>query len=65
MATQQVKSVKVTLVRSLNRRTEKVAATVRGLGLRRINHSRVVPLTPENQGMINKVSYLLAIEEAV
>ena len=64
MASKEVKNVKVTLVRSLNRRTEKVAATVRGLGLRRIRHSRVVPLTPENEGMINKISYLLEVEEA-
>lgn len=57
------KKVKVTLVRSLNRRTEKVKACVRGLGLRRINSSVEVPLTPENKGMINKVDYLLKVEE--
>jgi large subunit ribosomal protein L30 len=58
-----VKNVKVTLVRSLNRRTEKTKASVKGLGLRRMHHSVVVPLTPENQGMINKVEYLLKVEE--
>lgn len=59
----KVKSVKLTLMGSLIRRTERVQATVRGLGLRHRHHSRVVPLTPENEGMINKVSYLLKIEE--
>lgn len=58
-----VKEVKLTLVRSLNRRPEKTRASVRGLGLRRMHHSVTVPLTPENQGMINKVEYLLKVEE--
>lgn len=60
-----VKNVKVTLVRSLNRRTEKTKASVRGLGLRHMHHSKIVPLTPENKGMINKVAYLLKVEEVV
>jgi large subunit ribosomal protein L30 len=34
-----------------------------GLGLRRIRHSVTVEDTPENRGMINKVSYLLNVEE--
>jgi large subunit ribosomal protein L30 len=59
----QVKSVELTLVRSLNRRTEKVIATVKGLGLRGRGSRRVVLLTPENLGMINKVEYLLQIKE--
>jgi large subunit ribosomal protein L30 len=37
---------------------------VRGLGLRRIRHSVEVIDTPENRGMINKVSDMLAVEEA-
>ena len=63
--TTAVKSVKLTLVRSLNRRTEKTRASVRGLGLRHLHHSKIVPLTPENKGMIDKVAYLLKIEENV
>ena len=35
-----------------------------GLGLRRINHTVVVEDTPAIRGMINKVSYLLAVEKA-
>ena len=34
-----------------------------GLGLRRLNQSVKVSDTPENRGMINKVAYLLRIEE--
>jgi large subunit ribosomal protein L30 len=39
-------------------------ACVRGLGLRRMHSSAVVLDTPENRGMIRKVSYLLKVEEA-
>lgn len=56
--------VKVTLVKSRYGRLKKHQACVAGLGLRRINHSVVVEDTPENRGMINKVSYLLRVEEA-
>ena len=52
-------------MRSLNRRTEKTKASVRGLGLRHMHHSKIVPLTPENKGMINKVAYLLKVEEVI
>ncbi|MGD8568475.1 MAG: 50S ribosomal protein L30 [Gammaproteobacteria bacterium] len=56
--------LKVTLVRSLNGRVEKHRACVAGLGLRRMNHTVTVQDTPSNRGMINKVSYLLKVEEA-
>ena len=56
--------LKVTLVRSLNGRIEKHRACVTGLGLRRMNHTVTVQDTPCNRGMINKVSYLLKVEEA-
>lgn len=56
--------LKVTLVRSLNGRVEKHRACVAGLGLRRMNHTVTVEDTPSIRGMINKVSYLLKVEEA-
>ena len=56
--------LKITLVKSTNRRIQKHKACVSGLGLRRIGHSVTVSDTPEIRGMINKVSYLLAVEEA-
>ncbi len=58
------KTVKVTLKRSTNRRLAAHKACVAGLGLRRIGHTVTVQDTPENRGMINKVSYMLAVEEA-
>ena len=57
------KQVKVTLTRSLNGRLASHKACVAGLGLRRIHQSVTVIDTPENRGMINKVSYMLAVEE--
>ena len=57
-------SVKVTLVKSIIGTKETHRATVRGLGLRRMNHSLVLVDTPEVRGMINKVSYLLKVEAA-
>jgi large subunit ribosomal protein L30 len=57
------KTIKVTQVKSINGRLKAHKACVAGLGLRRINHSVEVIDTPENRGMINKVSYLLRVEE--
>lgn len=55
--------VKVKLVRSTIGRLESHKACVRGLGLRRINHTRVLEDTPEVRGMIRKVSYMVESEE--
>jgi large subunit ribosomal protein L30 len=57
------KTVKVTQVRSINGRLASHKACVSGLGLRRMHQTVEVQDTPENRGMINKVSYLLKIEE--
>ncbi|MCH8261481.1 MAG: 50S ribosomal protein L30 [Gammaproteobacteria bacterium] len=58
------KQISVTLKRSINKRLATHKACVKGLGLRRIGHTVTVQDTPENRGMINKVNYLLAVEEA-
>jgi large subunit ribosomal protein L30 len=57
------KKIKVTLVKSVIGRGDKHRACVAGLGLRRMNHTVEVIDTPENRGMINKVSYLLKVED--
>lgn len=59
----KVTFLRVTLVKSLIGRLPKHLATVRALGLRRINHSILVEKKPPVMGMINKVSYLLKVEE--
>ena len=56
------KMIKVTLVKSTSGRLESHKACVRGLGLRRINHTVEVEETPSVRGMINKVSYLVRVE---
>jgi large subunit ribosomal protein L30 len=58
----QDKTIKVTLVKSVIGTKPEHRATVRGLGLRRINHTVQVQDTPSNRGMINAVSYLLKCE---
>jgi large subunit ribosomal protein L30 len=56
------KKIKVTLVHSLINTKSDHRATVRGLGLRRLNHTVELEDTPAVRGMINKVGYLLKYE---
>ncbi|HEY9992095.1 TPA: 50S ribosomal protein L30 [Neisseria meningitidis] len=56
------KKIRVTLVKSLIGTIESHRACARGLGLRRHEHTVEVLDTPENRGMINKISYLLKVE---
>ena len=55
------KTVKVTLFKGLIGTRESHRATVRGLGLRRINSVSELEDTPSVRGMINKVSYLVKV----
>ena len=59
---QDAKTIKVTLVRSLIGTRPEHRACVRGLGLRRINHTVELPDTPAVRGMVRKASYLLRCE---
>jgi len=54
--------IKVTLVKSIIGTKESHRATVRGLGLRKLNSSSLLEDTPAVRGMINKVSYLVKCE---
>ena len=53
--------LKLQLVRSLIGTRESHRATVRGLGLRRINSVSELEDTPAVRGLINKVSYLVKV----
>jgi large subunit ribosomal protein L30 len=55
--------LKVTLVKSLNGQLKNIAASARGLGLRRIHQSVTVADTPANRGMIATAAHLLLIEK--
>jgi large subunit ribosomal protein L30 len=57
------KTVKITLVKSRFGRARGHAECLAGLGLRKVHQSVEVIDTPANRGMINKVSYMLRIEE--
>ena len=56
------KTIKVTLVKGLMGTKQDHRATVRGLGLKRRNHTVELEDTPAVRGMINKVSYLVKCE---
>ncbi|MDJ0904726.1 MAG: 50S ribosomal protein L30 [Woeseiaceae bacterium] len=60
----KTKELKVTLVKSKHGRLKSHKACVAGLGLRKMHQTVTVADTPENRGMINRVSYLLSVEEA-
>ena len=57
------KKSSVTLIKSKYGRLENHQKCLIGLGLRKMHQTRVISDTPENRGMINKISYLLKVEE--
>lgn len=56
------KTIKVTLIKSVIGTKQDHRATVRGLGLKRLNSSAVLENTPAVRGMISKVAYLVKCE---
>ncbi|MGH8297904.1 MAG: 50S ribosomal protein L30 [Steroidobacteraceae bacterium] len=58
------KELKVTLVRSLHGQLANIAASARGLGLRRIRQTVSIADTPENRGMIQAAVHLLKVERS-
>ncbi len=59
------KKVKLTLIKSPHGRLKNHAACIRGLGLRKTNSTRTLVATPEVMGMVNRIAYLLKVEEEV
>ncbi|MDH3993176.1 MAG: 50S ribosomal protein L30 [Gammaproteobacteria bacterium] len=56
-------TIKVTQVKSAHGRLKNHRASMAGLGLRRIGHTVEVEDTPSVRGMINKVHYLVRVED--
>jgi len=56
------KKIKVRLVKSVIGTKQDHRATVRGLGLRKLNSSAMLEDTPAVRGMISKVAYLVKCE---
>jgi large subunit ribosomal protein L30 len=55
-------TLKVTLVRSVHGQLRNIAASVRGLGLRRLNQSVLVKDTPQNRGMIETARHMVKVD---
>ena len=59
--TPEKQTLTVKLVRSINGTRQSHRDTVRGLGLRKLNSTKVLEDTPAVRGMINKVDYLVQV----
>ena len=62
-STQSANKVRVTLIRSLNGRLVSHQSCIRGLGLRRLNQTVELENSSCIRGMINKVRYMVRVEE--
>ncbi len=63
MAGKNTKQIAVTLVRSYHGKLPKHRDCVRGLGLKKIHQTVVLEDTPSVRGMVNKIDYLVRVEE--
>ncbi|AKG15849.2 MULTISPECIES: 50S ribosomal protein L30 [Moraxella] len=59
-----MKTIKVTQIKSSSHRLASHKACLKGLGLRRIGHTVEVEDTPSVRGMVNRVNYMVKVEEA-
>ena len=57
------KKIRVTLVKGITATKHTHRETVKGLGLKHREHTVEVADTPSIRGMINRVSYLVKVEE--
>ena len=64
MAKKKQKQIKVPLVRSPIGFQPKHRECVRGLGLKRMHQTVVLEDTPSVRGMVNKIDYMVRVEEA-
>jgi large subunit ribosomal protein L30 len=64
-ATEAKLGVKVTLRKSIIKSDQRQRAALRGLGLRKINQSRILEDTPSVRGNIKKVNHLVEVEETI
>lgn len=54
--------IRLTQIRSSNRRTERQRACLMGLGVRGMGRTVEVVDTPANRGMVKKVDFMLRVE---
>lgn len=55
--------VKVTQIKSKNSATDRQQANLASLGIRKINQTVEIELTPVTKGMIERVQHLVKVEE--
>lgn len=63
MAGKNKKQISVTLIRSFHDKLPKHRECVRGLGLKKMHQTVVLEDTPSIRGMVNKIDYLVRVEE--
>ena len=56
-------TIKIKLVKSGIGRIKNHKLCLKGLGFKKLNQTVSVTDTPSNRGMINKVSYLVSVQE--
>lgn len=59
----KAKQLKLTLVKSLITRNKSQKATINALGLKKLNQSVILEDTPATRGIIQKVGFMLKVEE--
>ena len=64
MAKKKQKQIQGPLVRSPSGFQPKHRECVRGLGLKRMHQTVVLEDTPSVRGMVNKINYMVRVEEA-
>ena len=63
MTRKKAKQISVTLVRSPAGALPRHRECVRGLGLKKMNHTVVLEDTPSVRGMVNKIEHMLRVEQ--
>ena len=58
-----VKKLKVTLIKSKSGQSERQIKSVHGLGLKKIDSTKILNDTPAIRGLINKVAHLVTVEK--
>ena len=58
-----IKTVKITQIKSAIGRLASHKDCLKGLGIRRMHQSVIIRATEANMGMINKIYYMLKVEE--
>ncbi len=55
--------IKITQIRSINRKSERQKRTIKALGIHKLNQSVILEATPQILGMVEKVKHLVKTEQ--